>query len=343
MQAIHSQRIAPYSLDPTANSYKDDVSMAIENRAFWACFIMDRMISSGTYNPPMLPMAEMVKLKVMRPLSTLEFAFGTNFGSMNMGFGHNASFEQNLNGPLDIITHGFEILVSGFDLWAQIMTFIFNDGRRAPGMCAPENCPWVHDSPWYRTRSQLEAWRKGQHDRLHYPNNSVAIHMSLGYGETFTYINLLYYVCTLMLHREYFPFLPTSVAEPRGPIDHPTLEAEAPPGWWDESARDLFESAERIADLLYEAGECGIGLATPFVGFCAFSAAYMNTYVLRFPQMNFGRSNRAGELMKICLDYLDGFRNVWKIGDAWVCFIFAIYKTSCMMSFLSLFMRTVKN
>ncbi|KAJ5083689.1 hypothetical protein N7456_013116, partial [Penicillium angulare] len=319
MQAIHSQRVAPYPLDPTSDGSKDAVCLAIENRAFWACFIMDRMISSGTYNPPMLTMPEMTKLKVMRPLSTVEFAFGTDPNSVDNGFEQNTShFEHHLDGPLDVITHGFEMLVSGFDIWAQIMTFIFNDGRRAPGMCAAENCPWVSGSPWYRTRSQLEAWRAGQHRRLHYPSNSVAIHMSLGYGESFTYINLLYYVSTLMLHREYFPFLPTGVSGPRGPVDHPTLEAEAPLGWWEESAREMFEAAERVADLLHEAGECGIGIATPFVGFCAFSAAYMNLYVFRFPQMNIGRSHRADELMKMCLDYLEGFRGVWKIGDGWI-------------------------
>ncbi|KAJ5736046.1 uncharacterized protein N7483_001171 [Penicillium malachiteum] len=318
MQAIHSQRVAPYPLEPTADGSKDAVSLAIENRAFWACFIMDRMISSGTYNPPMLPMSEMVKLKVMRPLSTVEFAFGPDANLITMGFERSTPLlDQQPEEPL-IIAHGFEILVSGFDIWAQVMTFIFNDGRRAPGMCAPENCPWVSGSPWYRTQSQLRAWRAGQHHRLHYPSNSVAIHMSLGYGESFTYINLLYYVCTLMLHREYFPFLPTTVSAPRGPVDHPTLEAEAPLGWWEESARELFEAAERIADLLHEAGECGIALATPFVGFCAFSAAYMNLYIFRFPQMNIGRSIRADELMKMCLDYLEEFRGVWKLGDAWI-------------------------
>ncbi|KAB8270370.1 hypothetical protein BDV30DRAFT_229016 [Aspergillus minisclerotigenes] len=320
MQSIQSRRTALYPLDTDVNlgAARDTVAPGIENRTIWACFIMDRMISSGTYNPPMLPMSEMEKLKVSRPLSTVEFAFGTN---VSLYFGHtgqNLTWSERLPSGLLDITQCYEILVSGFDIWAQVMTFIFNDGRRAPGMCAPENCPWVSGSPWSRTKAQLERWRAGQHDRLHYPSNSVAIHMTLGYGESFTYINLLYYLSTLMLHREYFPFMPTAESGPRGPVDHPLLEAEAPVGWWESSALELFSAAEHIARLLHEASECGAHLMTPFVGFCAFSASYMNLYIYRFPRMNLGRSPQAEQLMNFCLAYLEEFRHVWKLGEAWV-------------------------
>lgn len=121
-----------------------------------------------------------------------------------------------------------------------------------------------------------------------------------------------------MLHREYFPFMPTAESAPRGPIDHPMLQAEAPEGWWDASALEMFSAAENIANILREASECGAELLTPFVGFCAFSAAYMNLYVFRFPQMNFGRSRRAEENLNQCLAYLEAFRLKWKLGESWV-------------------------
>lgn len=185
MQALHSQRVSPVPLDPAHPSTRtrDAVSVAIETRTYWACFIMDGMVNSGTYNPPMLPISEMHKLKIARPLSAVEFAFGPESLSTNLG----------IEGTLDI-TQSFEILVQGFEIWARVMEFIFNDGRRAPGMCAPHNCPWVEGSPWYRSLASLREWRAGQHRNLHYPSTSVAVHMTLGYGETFTYLNLLYYV-----------------------------------------------------------------------------------------------------------------------------------------------------
>ena len=66
--------------------------------------------------------------------------------------------------------------------------------RRAPGMCAAENCPWVGASPWGCMRKQLETWRASQPRKMIYPEIPVAVHMTLGYGETFVYLNLLYYV-----------------------------------------------------------------------------------------------------------------------------------------------------
>ncbi|KAF3384394.1 hypothetical protein F1880_002656, partial [Penicillium rolfsii] len=322
MQAINSLQIAPYPADPlfsgTQDTSQDAITTAVQNRTMWACFIMERLISSGTYNPPMLPLSEMEKIKVLRPFSAVEFAFGTDSVSQRSSMEQSLATLPNRNSNLLDITQAFEVLVAGFDIWTHVMTFVLNDGRRAPDMCAPRNCPWVPGSPWSNTRSRLEAWRANQHHRLHYPENSVVAHIALAYGESFTYINLIYYLSTLMLHREYFPFLPTSETIPRGPVDHPQLQAEAPPGWWDASALEMFNATEHIARILHESSECGAEMLTPFVGFCAFSAAYMNLYVSHFPQMNLGRSPRAEENLNYCLAYLEKFRKEWKLGESWM-------------------------
>ncbi|CEJ58545.1 hypothetical protein PMG11_07199 [Penicillium brasilianum] len=322
MQAINSLQIAPYPADPLASGSQDTsqdaITTAVQNRTMWACFIMERLISSGTYNPPMLPLSEMEKIKVLRPFSAVEFAFGTDPASQRSSMEQSLATLPNRNSNLLDITQAFEVIVAGFDIWTHVMTFVLNDGRRAPEMCAPRNCPWVPGSPWSNTRSRLEAWRANQHHRLHYPENSVVAHIALAYGESFTYINLIYYLSTLMLHREYFPFLPTSETIPRGPVDHPQLQAEAPPGWWDSSALEMFSATEHIAQILHESSECGAEILTPFVGFCAFSAAYMNLYVSHFPQMNLGRSPRAEENLNYCLAYLERFRQEWKLGESWM-------------------------
>lgn len=313
MQALHSQHVGP---DRGANpAGRHATAQAIETRTFWCCFIMDCMINSGTYNPPMLPMSEMAKLRVPAPLSAIEFAFGSGEQQDQQQQQTQQQVQQTrvLEAP-----HSFQLLVSGFDIWVKVMGFIFNDGRRAPGMCSPENCPWVVDSPWSVMRGLLETWRSSMHPALHYPRNGVAIHMTLGYGESFIYVNLLYYLGVLMLHREYVPFLPTAEMAPRGPIDHPMLQAQAPAGWWESSAQELFQAAERIAGLLRDAEDCGILFATPFAGFCAYSACFMNLYVHRFPRMNLGRSPGAEECLNLCLGFLDKFRATWKIGHRWV-------------------------
>ncbi|KAF5987003.1 putative transcriptional regulatory protein PB1A11.04c [Fusarium bulbicola] len=230
MQSLHSSRVSPHPLDMSQNNDTDIMAIAVEARTYWACFIMDCTINSGTYNPRMLPMSEMHKLKVPRPLNYTDFAFGFDA----------ASLDHICTGDLSGLAQSFETIATGFDI-------------------------------------------------------------------------------TIMLHREYFPFLPTADLTPRGPIDPPLLEAEALPGWWDESARELFNAAEQIASLLQEASECGIPLMTPFSGFCAFTACFLNLYVFRFPRMNLNRSSKAEQLMNWGLEYLEEFQNAWELAGGWVC------------------------
>ncbi|XPS77624.1 hypothetical protein M3J09_009652 [Ascochyta lentis] len=314
MQSIHSLRVAPYPLEPSLNSDCYDfnrITLAVENRTYWACFIMDCMINAGTYNPPMLPMSEMEKLKASRPLDAMQFALG--YESPDTDSSLFCDKPAGLNG-----IHGTEILVGGFSIWTQIMSFVFQDGRKAFGMCSPSNCPWVPGSPWSNICTNLRDWRAKQHSTLHYPSASVAMHTMLGYGETFTYLNLLYFVSILVHYREYIPFLPAPDAIPVGPVDHPLLEAQAPAGWWDESSAEIFGAAEHIARILEEASDAGVLMMTPFIGFCAFSAGYMCAYVRWFPKMNLNRSPAAEECLNICLDFLEDFRHVWIIAEGWI-------------------------
>ncbi|KAK6449896.1 hypothetical protein FP744_10006146 [Trichoderma asperellum] len=286
---------------------------------YWSCFVLERMVSSGTYNPPMLPISEMMNMHVKHPLSATEFAFGVEKGTIFQGFINSVGdCDSSTPGTVLDITRSFEIIVAGFEIWSQIMKFVAHDGRGAPGMCAQANCPWTPGSPWSSSMNQLEHWRARQHPRLNYPNNRVALHMTLGYAESFTYLNLLYYSSLIMLHREYFPFLPTQDTLPCGPVDPPLLEAEAPHGWWEQSAQQLFNASEQIARLLNEASECGANLSTPFVGYCAFLACHFNLYISIFPRMNLNRTSEPEKLTDFCLDYLRDFQHKWKLGEAWI-------------------------
>ncbi|OHW97003.1 fungal specific transcription factor domain-containing protein [Colletotrichum incanum] len=318
MQLLHSSRVAPFPLEIPHRSEPNSLTPAIETRTFWACFIMDCMVSSGTYNPRVLPKQEMAKLNVPRAPTSTEFALGAGSAAQSEKSGENSSSSGRSISVYHDLDQSFGIMADGFDIYSDIMAFVFNDGRKAPGMCLPENCPWVPTSPVACWRSRLEEWRSKQHHRLHYPSNSVAAHATLGYGESFVYLNLLYYQSIMMLQREYFPFLPTIDMTPNGPIDPPTLEAEAPPGWWEQSAKELFEAAAHLASILQEASECGVAVMTPFAGFCAFSSCYINLYGFRFPRITCGYGTRAEELMNSSIEYLRKFREVWDLGDGWL-------------------------
>ena len=196
MQALHSSRVlAPYLRDGVLLTGERSDWGPVETRTMWACFIMDRMIHSGGYNPLMLPVTGMQKLKVHLPTSSDEFAYGSGISAPNVIFTQEDSHSTpalHIGQALEV-SHAFSGLVGGFEIWSQVMAFLFNDGRRAPGMCSPPNCPWEPNSVWFKLRNQLETWRREQHDRLHYPGTSTSAHIVLGNVEVFTYLNLLYY------------------------------------------------------------------------------------------------------------------------------------------------------
>ena len=64
-------------------------------------------------------------------------------------------------------------------------------------------------------------------------------------------------------------------------------------------------------------GSAGAPFLSPFPGFCAFSAATMNSYVSCFPRMNLGRSKTAAADFTSNLTYLDQFRAACPMGDGW--------------------------
>ncbi|KAF5483230.1 hypothetical protein CGCF413_v014643 [Colletotrichum fructicola] len=225
MQSLHSARTAPFSLDETINVEKpDELSQIVETATYWACFILDCTINSGTYNPRMLSMAEMIKLQVPRAPPASGFLFG---------FKQKPMVERSL--PLGI-EECYEVLVDG----------------------------------------------------------------------------------VLMLNREYFPFLPKPHAEPQGPTDPPLLEAEAPPRYWENSAKELFEAAAHVATILRDALEWGMTMMTPVPGFCGFSACYLNLYAVHFPNMTAGCSPKAKEHLDMGLAYLKEFRKAWDLGEGWI-------------------------
>ncbi|CZT42817.1 uncharacterized protein RSE6_02768 [Rhynchosporium secalis] len=280
------------------------IETEIHNRTFWACFVMDRFIFCGRSQPLALPLDTMT---IQLPIGEEDFAFG--------GVSH-AGKPMESTGPFTVDEY-YTVLVEGFEIWSKVLDLIISGGRRTPGMSQPENCPWVTGSPWKKLLDSVEEWRSQHSDRLRFPASGVAVHVSLGHGEKFAYVNLLYYVCILFLNREYIPFLPIQLPEPVGPIDPPLLEASAPPGWWHSRAKDLYNAAECITLIHQQLDELNAPLLTPFAAFCSFCAGSMNGYVTSFPQMNLNRSPKSAAHEELNFLHLEKFTALWKMGRGW--------------------------
>ncbi|KAF2808118.1 uncharacterized protein BDZ99DRAFT_73562 [Mytilinidion resinicola] len=299
MQSLETMR------GPTRPS---ELEQEIYNRTFWSCFIMDRLVLCGKGQPFTLPLDQM---RIHLPIGDQDFAFGQSSNPR--------IYIGNIHGDMyNTIEYSYSILVRGFDIWARILKWIINGGRRQPGMTLLANCPWTPGSPWKDLYDELDDWRQHQHQRMKYPGVQIAGHVSLGHGEQFAFINLVYYISILFLSREYIPFLPKPESIPVGPVDPPLLESAAPEGWWVERADQLFNSSAQITNLLQELDDLNTSLLTPFSGFCAFSAAIMNAYVSSFPRMNYGKCiHFSTKLLEVNIQWLSRFKEIWKMGNGW--------------------------
>lgn len=92
------------------------------------------------------------------------------------------------------MNHAYGIIIRGFDIWTMVYQWIVTGGRRKSEMLLRHNAPWAEASLWRRLRKELQEWRDAQDPRLRYPDAAVGTHASLGKGETFAYINLIYYI-----------------------------------------------------------------------------------------------------------------------------------------------------
>lgn len=174
-----------------ADNVRTEREHEIQNRTMWGCFVMDRLIFCGKCQPLALPLERMT---IHLPIGEQDFAFGRSSGPRYM-----LTDIQRHASIFDSIDNYYSVLVRGFDIWAKILEFVTSGGRRQPGMSALENCPWVEGSPWRKLHDSLGDWRSRQSERLQYPSSSVAVHVSLGHGESFAFVNLIYFVRLVIL------------------------------------------------------------------------------------------------------------------------------------------------
>jgi hypothetical protein len=196
MQFCYGARRASLGNDSQAIGWAERHARVIESRTFWSCFNVSSMIDLGTLAQPLLPFQELEQMDLLHPLNNFDFALSMESSTRGpqITAGSRSSMAPGADVHLWSISDGFEVISTGIVVWSQTMTFIRNDGRRAPGMRSPENCPWSSSSPWSSISENLESWRARQHPALHYPTQSVAAHSAVGNGETFLFVNIIYYL-----------------------------------------------------------------------------------------------------------------------------------------------------
>ncbi|KAH8434880.1 putative C6 transcription factor [Aspergillus melleus] len=254
--------------EPKEQTSDDIIAQETKRRTFWACFLLDRCLSSGKYRPRMIRVKE---LGIQLP-SDNAFAFGERVRTSRISepvvrrpqsFGAQGvqipSIRQSLggfsddklpnNGPQDAkswspISRRKDSSEDEIDRWeigaeesvlSRVIRVIRIWGSIAKWSCAggrrtEQLPPWHPESRFHKLRLMLGEFQDGLSRNLQYsPRNTDTHIMYKNTLASYTVMHVVYFLSVIVLHRAYVPFLPVRCSEPVGPLDEPLFPAEKSP------------------------------------------------------------------------------------------------------------------
>ncbi|KAJ5631372.1 transcriptional regulator family: Fungal Specific TF [Penicillium longicatenatum] len=272
-------------------------------RTYWCCFAQDCELSSGARQHFALSFSQ---ISVPLPISDRDFTFNhlPERRLMPADMNKQCSLARNLT-----IEHGLTIVTRGFDIFVRILRFA-NEHRRALASLDSDDSTSPLLQTWQTLKGELDEWRTLQDMTVRYPATSAQAHVALGYGELFAYINLIYFMSVLFLHRDRF----LSNLKPHSDVFHDMNDDEQQePG----TIKELFAAVQNISGVLsaLEASEAPV--MTPYSGFSVFVAAHINMYGTIAPMRYPGGLERAEKEKSKNLIYLERLSRLWPVGRSW--------------------------
>ncbi|KAJ5190721.1 uncharacterized protein N7498_009706 [Penicillium cinerascens] len=272
-------------------------------RTYWCCFAQDCELSSGARQHFALSFSQ---ISVPLPISDRDFTFNhlPERRLMPVDMNKECPLANNLT-----IEHGLTIVTRGFDIFVRILRFANEHRRSLSSMGADDSVTPLHQN-WQKLKGELDEWRSLQDRTVRYPDTSAQAHVALGYGELFAYINLLYFMSILFLHRDRF----LSNLKPHSDVFHDMDENDR---YEPHTIKQLFEAAQHISGVLAALESSEAPVMTPYSGFSVFVAAHINMYGTIAPMRYPGGLERAEEEKGKNLIYLERLSRLWPVGRSW--------------------------
>ncbi|KAI8944412.1 fungal-specific transcription factor domain-containing protein [Xylaria longipes] len=242
----------------------------IRRRIMFSCFILDRMLACGKHRSTIIRGEE---LDIQLPCSEEKFDL-----AIEVQTGRLTQLERSRGQGDDSVLSRFIQLVN---LWGEISKYSSRGGR-----VEDKHPPWHPESDFYTLNKALETFDTSLPSTFTFSRSNYFKHENHQDSSAFILLHMLRFVCLIMLHREYVPFVPVRCREPEGPLDQPTFtKEETPAGFWRTSAEQLFKAAKGIVDLI-EICERGKLPQSTIVLFAIWTAAFVGLYGAHFPQMD---------------------------------------------------------
>jgi hypothetical protein len=283
----------PYEDDegPSSNSYQKHESNSnstssemitdkeVRRRTWWSCFVMDRMLAAGKCRPTMI---DVEKLRVQLPCSDSQFIFkkATRTDVLKANFKRAGNEPINNDGVL-----GWYIRL--VEIFGRLSVWSYSGGRRTE-----TEPPWIQSTNFSQIREDLERFHRALPPSLTFTAENLSAHIETQNATAYTSMHTLYLLCLIMLHREYFPFIPLACKGPNGPVDEPTFPPNRfspPKDFWKDSAETVFRAARDIIEIVTTLRDDNALPESAQIGFAVFQAAFFCLYSSHFPHMDTAR------------------------------------------------------
>ncbi|PWW77660.1 hypothetical protein C7212DRAFT_178061, partial [Tuber magnatum] len=279
---------------------KEFTDKEVRRRTFWALFMLDRSLSSGRFRPSGIQLADAARVQL--PCEERGFLFGegvrTGFLTADGLDGKN----DDRNG--DSIGGRWEVgddegilakVVRITEIWGRVQGWACAAGGRR----SEKYPPWSPRSNFYKLQQMLDNFYSSLPEHLHFSPQTLSAHMSSRTSSAYAVMHITHFLCQVVMHREYIPFLPLRLTRPQGPLDPPLFPADDPetdreglePGmtiamWWEESAKEIFRCARGIMQIVNGLEEWNSSVETPAVGFAVYMVGVCGVYAWSFPWMD---------------------------------------------------------
>ncbi|KZL87197.1 c6 transcription factor [Colletotrichum incanum] len=248
------------------------INHEIRRRTMFNCFVFDRLISCGKERPYFIRSED---IRICLPCSQEDFDMSRKAKTAYLSTETAASTTDD---HCSLMGRFLRLI----DTWGRISHYT-NAGGRFQDKSLP---PWNQDSRFYRLRQELEAFgQEIEKSTLFLGLNPSNYFRHENNSSTYILLHLLLSLCKIMLHRQYLPFIPIKCQRPSGPLDEPTFPPHTvPPGFWEDSASQLFAATKTVVDLVEL---CGERLPhSPLAAFVVYTASFTSLYARYFPHMD---------------------------------------------------------
>ncbi|RKF63441.1 putative zinc finger transcription factor 1 [Erysiphe neolycopersici] len=261
-------------------------------RVMWACFVMDKLESSGRNKPPFI--SENV-INLQLPIKEKYFIQGVQERTEYLN-------EKIVNSPSSIVD-GISDIKSNMDVAAYLIRVIALWGRISQYVhsslyCQHQNIPRSLDSTFQSLIEEIDTFHENLPENLKYSMENLSIHNSEGLANQFILLHIYLQQNILFLNR--FALLDLGQHDSESSVIKESTSV---------NLEKSFLAAEKISNLLEDGDPYFI--TAPFVGYCAFFASIV--HILGVFSNDLSRKSASKINLATNMNYLSKAKKHWII------------------------------